>query len=349
MGRQRDYSTHGDWVNGSGYNDGTAGAALNRIMREQRKAPERRGGVWRAPEEKREINPIISGMLSGIDATKEGGHQNMITAKVERITPAMAAEYLEHNTENFRKARLATVARYANDIQTGKWQVNGETITFSESGVLKDGQHRLLAIIKAGMPAEILVVRGVSDDVKVYDSGQRRSVAQLAGVSYAAMGIANMVCAGFKNKAIASVGVAREYAETHHDMLMKAAAICHTGAKGGIVTARKSIMTAVYLLLRRGAVEDDVKEFIKVVNTGFSVDEWESSAAIAYANYVRKVFMEARYYRDVNCMAEVITVTISAFRDFAAGVKRTIAYRRPSDMSVARKYMDWIRKEDGLE
>ena len=35
-GLQRDHSVNENWTNGSGYNDGTAGAALNNIMRQQR-------------------------------------------------------------------------------------------------------------------------------------------------------------------------------------------------------------------------------------------------------------------------------------------------------------------------
>ena len=35
-GLQRDHSVNESWTNGSGYNDGTAGAALNNIMRQQR-------------------------------------------------------------------------------------------------------------------------------------------------------------------------------------------------------------------------------------------------------------------------------------------------------------------------
>ena len=38
-GIQRDHIVNGDWTNSEGYNDGTAGAALNNIMREQVKRP----------------------------------------------------------------------------------------------------------------------------------------------------------------------------------------------------------------------------------------------------------------------------------------------------------------------
>lgn len=40
---QRDHSVNENWTNGSGYNDGTAGAALNNIMRQQRQERQQHG------------------------------------------------------------------------------------------------------------------------------------------------------------------------------------------------------------------------------------------------------------------------------------------------------------------
>jgi len=38
-GLQRDHTVNESWTNHEGYNDGTAGAAINNIMRQSRKAP----------------------------------------------------------------------------------------------------------------------------------------------------------------------------------------------------------------------------------------------------------------------------------------------------------------------
>ena len=38
-GLQRDHSVNENWTNHEGYNDGTAGAAINNVMRQQRKPP----------------------------------------------------------------------------------------------------------------------------------------------------------------------------------------------------------------------------------------------------------------------------------------------------------------------
>lgn len=42
-GLQRDHSVNENWTNSSGYNDGTAGAALNNIMRQQHQQRQERG------------------------------------------------------------------------------------------------------------------------------------------------------------------------------------------------------------------------------------------------------------------------------------------------------------------
>ena len=98
-----------------------------------------------------------------------------ITSSVETITPAKAKEYLKKNTNNYRKMSRSTIRSYAEDIKNGRWELNGETIIFGKDGVLKDGQHRLAAIVLAGKPADILVVRGVETDAHKIDIGKVRT------------------------------------------------------------------------------------------------------------------------------------------------------------------------------
>ena len=89
----------------------------------------------------------------------------MITAKIENVTPEMAAQWLEtHNTGN-RSIRLAHVTRLASDMSDGNWVAsNGESIKFDIDGRLVDGQHRLSACVLANIPISCLVVRGVAPD-----------------------------------------------------------------------------------------------------------------------------------------------------------------------------------------
>jgi len=103
------------------------------------------------------------------------------TIEVETITPAMAERYLTHNSHN-RKLRKGTVATYAHAMERGQWVLNGESIKFDHNGVLVDGQHRLAAIVEAGVPIDVLVIRNVSMESQItVDVGLRRSIADHLG------------------------------------------------------------------------------------------------------------------------------------------------------------------------
>lgn len=107
---------------------------------------------------------------------------------LETITPQEAERLLQVNTGN-RKVRKNRVALYAKQIANGQWQATGEAIKFSKTGRLIDGQHRLHAVVLAGVPTQFLVVRDLEDAVfKVLDSGLTRGpsdVLRAIGVSSA--------------------------------------------------------------------------------------------------------------------------------------------------------------------
>ena len=99
-----------------------------------------------------------------------------LTLNVERITPAVAEEYLGLTVGN-RPARKGRVARYAADVANGDWRMTGEPIKFDSSGRLIDGHHRLNAVVVAGKPADFLVARGIDDDANVFiDTGLSRTL-----------------------------------------------------------------------------------------------------------------------------------------------------------------------------
>lgn len=85
------------------------------------------------------------------------GRANQLTANVETITPALATEYLERNTNN-RRVKSKHVAWLADQMKTGEWVLNGAPISFV-GHELVDGQHRLLAVVQSGVTIKSLVVR----------------------------------------------------------------------------------------------------------------------------------------------------------------------------------------------
>lgn len=101
-------------------------------------------------------------------------HLNIQT-RIEVVTPEMASQYLGTMAGN-RSLRKRAVNRYAREMIAGKWQVNGEAIKFGRSGRLIDGQHRLQAVIEAGMPVPMCVTRGLDDSaITTLDTGVGRN------------------------------------------------------------------------------------------------------------------------------------------------------------------------------
>lgn len=90
------------------------------------------------------------------------------------ITPKMAEEWLARNKAN-RKIWMARVESYAAAMSGKRWRVTHQGIAFDRQGNLIDGQHRLTAIIKAGVTVRMLVTFGADfDDMMVCDQNGTR-------------------------------------------------------------------------------------------------------------------------------------------------------------------------------
>lgn len=109
----------------------------------------------------------------------------LTTMKIERVfvSPEFAASLLKKNTKN-RPLSPSVVARYTSEIKEGKWkEETGELIKISSDGNVLDGQHRLTAIVKAGIGLFFHVATDVSDDVfDVLDTGKRRNGADSVAI-----------------------------------------------------------------------------------------------------------------------------------------------------------------------
>lgn len=98
------------------------------------------------------------------------------------ITPELAKSWLTQNTSN-RKIKDGLVNSMAYQISKGAWKLNGETIVFSD-GFLLDGQHRLMAVVKANIPIKSLVVFGVPKDcMPSIDTGASRNGADVLSIN----------------------------------------------------------------------------------------------------------------------------------------------------------------------
>ena len=265
----------------------------------------------------------------------------------EKITPEMAQEYLKYNTENYRSINNGRVISYSNDMKSGKWQMNGEAIKFSEDGKLLDGQHRLQAIVRAGIPVEMLVIRGVKDDVSLYDIGATRSLGQIAK----ARGIADkwytqmvavasfIVNNGDVNHQYSGKAAVLDYAEKNADELTKAVRITTLGGGNGFCK-KAAIIAATYCLMRDGYDAGEIGDFYRIVNSGIPQGHYESSAAFIFRNMVLVNRSHSPEERKL-----LFSSAISAYKDFSEGKVRQLKYKFSMD---SMELLHRIRLQDGL-
>lgn len=91
------------------------------------------------------------------------------------VTPDLAKTWLGRNRRN-RHASPAIIERYARDMANGAWLFNSQALTFSSTGRLLNGQNRLQACLRAGVPFQTLVIFGLPEDCFIAeDTGKRRS------------------------------------------------------------------------------------------------------------------------------------------------------------------------------
>lgn len=99
-----------------------------------------------------------------------------VSSEEETITPEIAETWLNRAGLN-RRLRNRLVTEIAAAIERGEWVLNGETIKFDRDGMVIDGQHRLWAVIEAGIPVRSLVVRGLPPEAQVtVDVGAKRTL-----------------------------------------------------------------------------------------------------------------------------------------------------------------------------
>jgi len=100
----------------------------------------------------------------------------MIDVERIEITPPHAKELLELNIHN-RPVNERHINALASAMKRGEWKFNGDTICLNDDQII-DGQHRLMACVRANVPFETLIVYGLPASVfDTKDTGKKRSAA----------------------------------------------------------------------------------------------------------------------------------------------------------------------------
>jgi hypothetical protein len=99
---------------------------------------------------------------------------------IETITPEQASNYLGDSIGTQRTIKETLVLRLIHDLKNDNWELNGAAICFGPNGELLDGQHRLIACMRSGIPIRTVVVRGLPpSSFATIDSGIARSLADV--------------------------------------------------------------------------------------------------------------------------------------------------------------------------
>lgn len=122
--------------------------------------------------------------MNEMNVSTEKGIMNI---RVTDISPDFARELLKLNISN-RPPKKSRINLYTSELLNNQWYTNGVPIVIGSDNILKDGQHRLMACIKANKPLkDVIVVRLPEENCACYDIGVTRSAADTAVL----MGITN--------------------------------------------------------------------------------------------------------------------------------------------------------------
>lgn len=273
-------------------------------------------------------------------------YDGQVTATIELITPDDAKRYLENNVKN-RNISPATVNAYARDMVFNNWRLNGETISFLETGELQNGQHRLNAVIKSNTPTWFVVVRGVKAG-SVMDKHKPRTTANtMQIVGYEPAVRSSTVIGAIKymyrlflhidkptdNEIMAFIDKYMEYWEATHSISCK-------GANKPL--AKKSCFeAAIFCAMVFGYPKETLEDFCQIVNTGLCDDKTKFSAVLT-RNKLLEMHGNFAYEKDT-----LYRFTLMAIRDFVNRKQREKPYRVLDKTDVekfAERTLFWDKK-----
>lgn len=254
-------------------------------------------------------------------------------SSVIQVTPELAAQWLEKNHPNNRALREKTVKQYADMMRRGEWQLSPQGVSFTQSGYLIDGQHRLAAVVKSGCTVPMYVTFDAPDNIYILDAGTVRGPQahmHMRGLDITKNEIAmirfllNWVGEGTDKNTPMIERIASRYADSLHD----AYRFCTHGNVSSSATRKSpplmlgACTAGVWAALTCGCDRDKLDRFCTVTNSGFSVSSGETSAIV-----LRNVLDGMGTHLADNILK--FQMTQMAIQDFMAGRSRRNIWKDP--------------------
>ncbi len=210
------------------------------------------------------------------------------------VTPELAEEYLEANTDN-RRLVAERVLRFGEDMEAERWRdYHPHGISFDREGRLVDGQHRLAAILLSGKSVVMRVTRGLDPEMQsVFDLGAPR----MTGDVLRRGGILNSTHAGtiismlylydnypdviWHNPRYPSKTYQLEYAKEHDAAIQTAIHAAQSVFRSTRIP--RSVYGVLYLLVDRYGMTDSWDDWHSAVLSGAGLQKGD--ARLTLRNY----------------------------------------------------------------
>lgn len=220
--------------------------------------------------------------------------------KIMQVTPKQAAEWLEVNHCN-RPLSRAVVEKYTQAIASRRFHLTHQGIAFDTEGYLRDGQHRLQAIVESGQPVKLLVTTGLAPEaVHAIDDGRKRTDQQVLSMAQGEY-VSPLVTAVTKEMYSGAVhfGTGRRrpqpgrldliaFYETHRDAIQHAVSFFRDTTTGTAV----SYVIAVLVRASYHGSRKKLDRFAEVLAQGYSREGEE--VIIRLRNYILRRRREQR-------------------------------------------------------
>ena len=256
-----------------------------------------------------------------------------IKASVVDVTPEMAKEWLSHNCKN-RKINMNIVAKYANDMKNGNWELNGESIAFNQDGTLINGQHRLKAVIVSDTVVPMMVVTGLDNATALFDRGRNRRTsdylvmnAELPAILTRRNSVSaiNMHVDAFKGRYAKSDAEIKQVIKKHEDGLTKACEICYKSKKGAVRSDTAINVLATMYAIEAGVSPDELAEFWKIFESGINYDKERNAPIILRNDYINIKNYSCKYKKGEWPEKRLYAIE-RAIYDFVHHTERKVTY-----------------------
>lgn len=263
------------------------------------------------------------------------------TAKIELITPEWAIKELEKHEDELARGLYcqrpfteAVAQKYAVAMQNGHWLLNDTGIMYDTRGWLRDGRHRLWAVVMSGCSVEMWVFRNCADKiingiiinvVDTVDVGKTRNVGQQLAIDGVASGgkiaaavrVIARICCGFNSRLQISVIQTRQITEMFGTQITKVMDGFHNNSR--LCAGYMVGTTAMYRNLSPGPADQFCADYFSMENlapgspvialqkylqinggsTGAKADATVRAVALALYHYERGTKVTALRHSDI--------------------------------------------------